>query len=226
MKRHSRAGRAYALSAFFAVSGVVLALAVAFFTIRHLVLAAPNTQTWSAWTTGALASLGALAIALWVAGAVLAIRVHHARRDRVVTFLKAAERQRVLDAVAMFESRTSGEIRVHLAERSGDDPTRAAVEAFERLGMTRTRDRNGVLIYVSVRDHGVAVVGDAGIHERVPRGFWSDVVRAIEVRFAESRFAEGLVDGIAMAGTRLAEHFPPRPDDRNELPDSLSDDTR
>jgi uncharacterized membrane protein len=167
-----------------------------------------------------------LALALWVAGGLLALRVHRARHDRVVTFLNADERRHVLDAVARFEAATSGEIRVHLAERSDGDPVRAAVRAFEQLGMTRTRERNGVLLFVSVRDHGVAVVGDSGIHARVPEGFWADVVRAIELRFSEGRFADGLVEGIAMAGARLAEHFPPRAGDTNELPDSLSDDTR
>jgi uncharacterized membrane protein len=224
MKRHPHAGRAYALSAFLAGCGLVLALVVAFFSVRYLV--APNTQTWTAWTTTALASLGLLAIALWLSGGLLALRVHRARRDRVVTFLDARERERVLDAVAKFETRTSGEIRVHLEEESGGDPTRAAVRAFERLGMTRTRDRNGVLIFVSVRDQRVAVIGDAGIHERVPDGFWADVVLVIERHFAERRFSDGLVEGIALAGARLAEHFPHRAGDVNELPDSLSDDTR
>jgi uncharacterized membrane protein len=224
MKRHLHAGKAYALSAFFGVSGLVLALVVAFFAVRALV--APNTQTWSAWTTGGLAALGVLAFALWMIGGVLALRVHRARRDRVATFLNAAERARVLEAVAKFEAATSGEIRVHLAEKSGGDPTRAAVAVFERLGMTRTRERNGVLLFVSVGDHGVAVIGDAGIHERVADGFWADVVRGIELAFAEGRFADGLISGIAMAGTKLAEHFPPRAGDTNELPDTLSDDTR
>jgi uncharacterized membrane protein len=224
MKRHTHAGTSYALSVFFAVTGVVLAIVVAAITIRALI--APNTQSWTAWTTGALAVLGALAIALWLAGVVIALRVHRARRDRVATFLTAEERARVLAAVARFEAETSGEIRVHLAERSAGDPMRAAVRAFETLGMARTQERNGVLIFVSVRDHRVAVIGDAGIHERVPEGFWADVVRGIEVRFAEGRFADGLMEGIALAGEKLAEHFPPRPGDVNELPDSLSDDTR
>lgn len=223
MKRHTHAGRSYAVSAFFAGTGVVLAIVVGTYTVRALI--APATQSWSAWTTTALASLSILALGLWAAGAVLAIRVHRARRDRVATFLTREEQERVLEAVAAFEAKTSGEIRVHLAEHSHGDPTRAAVRAFERLGMTRTRDRNGVLILISVRDHGVAVIGDAGINERVPENFWADVVRVVEMRFAEARFVEGLVEGIAMAGQKLAEHFPPRPGDVNELPDALSDDT-
>jgi uncharacterized membrane protein len=223
MKRHAHAGRSYALSAFFAGTGVVLALVVGAITLRALI--APNTQTWTVWTTTALALLGLLAITLWVTGAVLAARVHRARRDRVHTFLTREERYRVLEATARFEAATSGEIRVHLAEHSHGDPTRAAAQAFERLGMTRTEERNGILLFVSVRDRHVAVIGDRGIHERVPDTFWAQVVLAVEAAFAEGRFADGLVNGIAMAGAQLAEHFPHRAGDRNELPDTISDDT-
>jgi uncharacterized membrane protein len=224
MKRDTHGGPSYALSAFFAVTGGVLAVVVGIFALREVI--APRTQTWTVWTTSALALLSLIAIALWIAGAVISSRVHRARRDRVNTFLTADERARVIEAVSRFEGATSGEIRVHLAEHSHGDPTRAAVLAFEQLGMTRTQERNGVLFFVSVRDRHVAVIGDAGIHEKVPDGFWDDVVRAIETQFAEGRFAEGLAGGIEMAGARLAEHFPHRPGDTNELPDSISDDTR
>jgi uncharacterized membrane protein len=220
MKRD--AGASYALSTFFVLAGVLLAAVVAAFTIRGMI--APTTQTWTAWTTGALTLVSVLAVALWITGGVLASRVHRARRDRVSTFLTREERQQVLDAVARFEKTTSGEMRVHLAEHSQGDPTRAAVHAFEKLGMTRTRDRNGVMFFVSVRDHRVAVIGDAGIHERVPPDFWAGIVRAMELAFAQGRFADGLVEGISMVGACLVEHCPPRAGDVNELPDSLSDD--
>jgi uncharacterized membrane protein len=221
MKRHTESP--YALPAFLAVSGGVLAVVVAVFSLRELV--APRTQVWTVWTTTALAMLGMLAIALWVTGAFIASRMHRARRDRVHTFLSGEERARVLDAVKQFENRTSGEIRVHLAEHSYGEPTLTAVRTFEKLGMTRTRDRNGVLIFVSVRDRRVAVIGDAGIHEKVQEVFWTGVVRSIERELVKGRHVEGLVKGIEMSGARLAEYFPHRADDRNELADSISDDT-
>jgi len=201
----------------------VLAVVVCAFALRELI--APRIQGWTVWTTTALVVLSVLAIILWVAGAWTASRMHRRLRDRVYTFLAPGERARVLEAVSRFESRTSGEIRVHLAEHSMGDPTRAAVQAFEKLGMTGTREHNGVLFFVSVRDRRVAVIGDAGIHAKVSNGFWAEVVRAIETPFSEGRYADGLMAGIEMAGSRLAEHFPPRPDDVNELPDSISDDT-
>ena len=223
MKRHKEGPSPYALSAFLAVSGGVLAVVVCVFALRELIV--PRTQVWTVWTTTALVMLSLLAIVLWVAGAWIASRMHRKLRDRVHTFFTPGERARVLEAVSSFESRTSGEIRVHLAEHSMGDPTRAAVKAFERLGMTGTREHNGVLFFVSVRDRRVAVIGDAGIHEKVSKGFWAEVVRAIETPLSEGRYADGLVAGIEMAGSRLAEHFPHRQGDTNELPDSISDDT-
>ena len=81
-----------------------------------------------------------------------------------------------------------------------------------------------MLIFVSVRDRRVAVIGDAGIHEKVQEIFWTGVVRAIEREFAKGRYVEGLVKGIDMSGARLSEHFPHRAGDKNELPDSISED--
>ena len=221
MNRHTNTS--YAVSAFLVVTGAVLAIAAAAITVRTLL--APPTQTWSAWTAGTTLALSVVAVVLWMAGALLARRVHRRRRDRVGTFLTRDEREHVTGAVARFEAMTSGEIRVHLSERTVDDPTRAAVQVFERTGMTRTRDRNGVLFFVSVRDRRFAVIGDTGIHAQVSDDFWAGVARTVETAFAEGRYADGLVDGIALAGARLAEHFPPRTDDTNELPDTLTDDS-
>jgi len=221
MKRHEQPSP-YAISAFLAVTGGVLAVVVGVFALRELV--APRTQVWTVWTTTALAMLAVLAIALWVVGAYISSRAHRVRRDRAHTFLTPAERARVLEAVAAFEKKTSGEIRVHLAGHSHEEPTLTAVRAFERIGMTRTRERNGVMIFVSVRDRRVAVLGDTGIHGKVPEGFWQQVVHAIEAHLAEGRFAEGLVAGIELTGARLVEHFPHRAGDKNELPDSISQD--
>ncbi|HRD51084.1 MAG TPA: TPM domain-containing protein, partial [Flavobacteriales bacterium] len=74
-------------------------------------------------------------------------------------FLTEAERERVSRAVSEAELRTSGEIRVHLEDHIEEDVLQHAAFVFEELGMQRTKDRNGVLIYVSVGDRQVAVIG-------------------------------------------------------------------
>lgn len=133
----------------------------------------------------------------------------------------SVDHDRVVAAIANAEQRTSGEIRVLVAREKAEDPVQAAQSHFERLGMTRTAARNGVLIFVAPRSHRFAIIGDTAIHERCGQSFWSEVARAMEQRFKQAEFTEGLVNGIEKAGALLAEHFPRQPDDQNELPDKI-----
>ncbi|HEU4928850.1 MAG TPA: TPM domain-containing protein [Candidatus Krumholzibacteria bacterium] len=207
-----------AVAAFFAAAGCVLALLVAGIVLREII--APPDQTWSAWTRGAVIVMSLVAIGFCVAGGLLSYRLHCVHREAVRTFLTGADRERITAAIREAESNTSGEIVVHMAERTHHMPTIDARKAFEKIGMTRTRERNGVLFFVAVRDHKLAVIGDKGIHQHVPAEFWADVVKTVESRFAEGRFGDGLVEGIAKVGHELARYFPRRTDDVNELPDS------
>ena len=221
--KHTEASRVLrTVSAFLTAAGVVLAIVVAGVVLREFV--APPAQTWSAWTRGAIFVTSILAILFCVFGGLLSFYVHRARRDSVRTFLTRDERALVAGAVRNAEGETSGEIVVHLAERAQHMPTIDARKAFERIGMTRTRERNGVLFFVSVRDKKLAVIGDKGIHDHVSQDFWVDVIRQVESHFGEGRYGDGLAEGILRVGAELARHFPHRADDVNELPDSLSDD--
>ncbi|HEX5131669.1 MAG TPA: TPM domain-containing protein [Candidatus Krumholzibacteria bacterium] len=208
------------LATFLVTAGIVLIALAAGLALREMVI--PSTDTWPAWTSGTIVVLTLLAALLWLLGAVLSRGAHRRRRDTVPTFLTAAERERVVASIRKFENRTSGEIRVHLEGRIDGSATDAARRVFDRLGMARTRDRNGVLFLVGVRDRRFAVIGDAGINEVVARDFWPGVVARVEACFAVGRYADGLAEGIELAGTALVEFFPPRPDDVNELPDDIS----
>jgi len=209
-----------AVSAFLTAAGVVLAIVVAGVVARELV--APPAHTWSAWTRGAIFATSVIAAAFCVLGGLLSYHVHRSRRDSVRTFLTRAEREGVTHAIRNAEVKTSGEIVVYLAQSTQHMPTVDARKAFEKTGLTRTRERNGVLFFVSVRDKKLAVIGDKGIHDHVAPAFWADVVKHVETRFGEGRFGDGLAEGIAMAGAELARHFPRRADDVNELPDTVS----
>ncbi|MFO1475127.1 MAG: TPM domain-containing protein [Verrucomicrobiota bacterium] len=136
-------------------------------------------------------------------------------------FLNLLRHDEIVAAIRRQERRTSGEIRVCICHRRVDDPVQAAQSEFERLGMTRTQERNGVLIFVAPLSRNFAVIGDAGIHARCGDSLWPEVSQFLARQFAEGRFTEGIVEGIQAAGDKLAEHFPPRGDDRNELPDDV-----
>lgn len=130
---------------------------------------------------------------------------------------------RVTAAIAAAEQRTSGEIRVLIAREKNAEPVAAAQKHFERLGMTNTRERNGVLIYVAPASHNFAVIGDTGIHEKCGESFWRLLAAEMSTRFKRGEFTEGLVLTIEHAGKLLAENFPRSPDDRNELPDKIEE---
>ncbi len=206
------------VAAFLTAAGCVLALLVAGIVLREII--APPDQTWSAWTRGAIIATSLVAIGFCIAGGWLSHRVHCAHGEAVRTFITGADRDRITAAIREAELKTSGEIVVHMVERTAHMPIVEARKAFEKIGMTRTRERNGVLFFVAVRDRKLAVIGDKGIHQHVAAEFWADVVKTVEGRFADGRFGDGLVEGITEVGDELSRHFPRRADDVNELPDA------
>jgi uncharacterized membrane protein len=140
----------------------------------------------------------------------------------VLSFLSAADLDAVAAAIAAAEAGTSAEIRVHLEASCSGDAVARAVEVFERLGMQRTAEGHGVLVYVSIEDHKLAVIGDRGIHERVGQAYWERVVEMVLADFRQARPRDGLAHAVGELGRVLRRHFPRRPDDVNELPDHVS----
>lgn len=138
-------------------------------------------------------------------------------------FFSERERHGIAAAIRSAESQTSGEIRVHVEGRCPGEPAVRAREVFAALGMHRTARRNGVLLYLAVRNRKFAMIGDDGIHRAVPERFWEEVAAAMERHFRAGRFLEGLSRAIEQIGAELARHFPGTPGDRNELPDIPSE---
>jgi uncharacterized membrane protein len=139
-------------------------------------------------------------------------------------FLQALDDDAILRAIRAAEERSSGEIRVHVSSHETTDAQKDAAARFEALGMTKTRERNGVLFYLAPKSRAFAVIGDTAIHERCGPAFWTEIASAMEAAFREGRYTDGLVAGIARAGFALAEHFPRQHDDANELSDEVSRD--
>ena len=132
------------------------------------------------------------------------------------------EEARIVDAIRAFEARTSGELRVHVEHRLRRPPLDEAIRVFAALEMNLTAERNGVLLLLAPAQRSFAIFGDVGIDAVTPPGFWDAAAAAMRSPFAEGRFVEGLTEGIRLAGEALAEHFPRRDDDVNELPDEIS----
>lgn len=96
-----------------------------------------------------------------------------------------------------------------------------AKQVFVEHGLTETRDRSGVLILVSEFEHRVHILADRGIHEHVGQEGWQQEVNAIVGSIRRGTAAVGLCEVVAHIGAKLAEKFPPRSDDVNELSDHV-----
>jgi uncharacterized membrane protein len=133
------------------------------------------------------------------------------------------EEQLILSAIKAAENNTSGEIRLHIEPRcKTDDTYERAIDLFEELGMTETKDRNGVLIYMAIDDKKFAIIGDEGINDVVPENFWNNTKDLMIEQFKQGKIAQGLVAGINDAGEQLKAFFPYQKDDTNELSDDIS----
>lgn len=99
---------------------------------------------------------------------------------------------------------------------------RRAQEQFLAKNLQATRERTGVLIYVSAAEHMAELIADDGIAAKVADGAWEGAMQRLVEGFRAGRPAEGFEDAISLCGTILAEHFPPRSGDNpNELSDSV-----
>jgi uncharacterized membrane protein len=138
------------------------------------------------------------------------------------TFFSKEQKKLLKEAIAEAELNTSGEIRLHVENRCKIDVLDCAANWFEKLEMHKTKDRNGVLFYLAVKDRKFAILGDAGINTVTPENFWENIKAEMLELFKEDKFAEGLIRGIVRAGEELKEHFPYQSDDVNELSDEIS----
>lgn len=134
---------------------------------------------------------------------------------------KAAEKE-IVKAIQTAEKNTSGEIRVHIEDRCDEELISRVKSTFYRLEMDKTKLRNGVLFYLAANNRQFYILGDQGIHEKVPEDFWEDTIALMKSYFVKKQFAEGLIQGILRAGEQLKKHFPHQKDDQNELPDEIS----
>jgi putative membrane protein len=99
---------------------------------------------------------------------------------------------------------------------------RRALQSFVEEEVFDTRDRTGILLFVSLREHRIEVLGDTGINEHVRPDDWAEVVARIRRGIRKDNFTEGLVEAIEMCGRLLERRgVGIRPDDENELSNTV-----
>jgi uncharacterized membrane protein len=119
------------------------------------------------------------------------------------------EHSPIVDAIAVAEAGTTGEIRVHLSKRLFEkNPFKHASRLFEQFGMTRTSQRNAVLLYVNLRRRKFALVADEGIQKVLIQRYWDDLAKALKQNLRETHPERAIASAVIAVGIQLKRHFP------------------
>jgi len=150
--------------------------------------------------------------------------LHHRWRERRIFTPKVLAR--IEQTIKAGEATHAGQVRF-VVEGALDGaplfrnqpPRERALDIFSRLRIWDTADNNGVLIYLLLADRDVEIIADRGIDRRVDQGEWQAICTRMEAAFAQSRYGEGIVAGVAEISALLARHYPRTAGAQNELPD-------
>lgn len=139
-------------------------------------------------------------------------------------FVRQLDEARIVKAIAEAELRSSGEVRLFVTRQKPAEVLPAAQAQFAKLGMAKTAERNGVLLFFAPASRQFAIVGDAGVHARCGQDFWHEIRDGMSGKLKQGQYTEAIVEAIGKVGDVLARHFPRQKDDRNELPDDIARD--
>lgn len=136
-----------------------------------------------------------------------------------MALLTPYEEAELMHAIAAAEAGSVGELRVVIVRKLKGDALAAAKRYFTELGLEKTRGRSGVLLVVSTGDHKAAIIGDAGVHDKVGERFWQAVIDRAIAYFRQGELLLGLLSAVDEIGGAFRTHLPAERGEGNELPD-------
>lgn len=105
------------------------------------------------------------------------------------------------------------------AKKRRESVERAARATFQERGVGLTRERTGVLLYLSLLERDAVVVADKGVTDVVPPDVWTPLLTRVAASARSARDAAGLARAVLLLAEPLAAELPARADDVDELPD-------
>ncbi len=97
----------------------------------------------------------------------------------------------------------------------------AAIGSFYKKEVYNTRDYTGILIYISLFEHRVWVLGDKGINAKVDPAVWQGIADIITAGIKGKKQGLAICEAVDHCGDILQQHFPSSSDNPNELDDSV-----
>jgi uncharacterized membrane protein len=147
-------------------------------------------------------------------------------KQLIYQFVNDDELLRITNKIREYEKLTAGEICVSIKEKKSFLQKRKTVgdlakQEFARLGIGKTRDKTGILIYIILEERQFYILADSAINNKVTENTWHKIKDGMQEYFKKGLFAKGILHGVEETGKVLAEHFPVKPDDTNEIPDRV-----
>lgn len=141
-------------------------------------------------------------------------------------YLSKEDLLQVSDTISNCELKTSGEICISIKEKTpfllkNKSVKELAIKEFFRMNIDKTRDHTGILIFLQLDKKQFFILADKGINEKVPQSKWDSISTEIQSIFKNGNFKDGLIFGIKEISEVLAEHFPRKSDDSNELSNNI-----
>ncbi len=97
-----------------------------------------------------------------------------------------------------------------------------ARQAFLEYEVFNTRQRTGILLFVSLFEHKVEILGDSGINQKISPDEWAQIAQAMISELKKGNHCEAFLEGIQRSCELLLKYgFAKTPDDTNEIPDHL-----
>lgn len=152
----------------------------------------------------------ALTLALFVPWPLLSMTVMSAQRIFMIQLFCAA----VLLGALLWYGRRGRFVPGFVKRRRAHE---AALREFTARGLTRTKGRTGVLLYIALQERYAEVLADSGIDGLVAADTWRGIIEPLLAAAREDRLTEGLIKAVDGVGAVLAQHVPPVPGDVDEL---------
>jgi len=147
-------------------------------------------------------------------------------KQLIYNFVNDDELLRITNKIREYEKLTAGEICVSIREKKTFFQRRKSVEElakqeFVRLGIGKTRDKTGILLYIILEERQFYILADAAINNKVTVNTWHKIKDSMQKFFIKGMFAKGILHVVEETGKVLAEHFPVKSDDSNEISDRV-----
>lgn len=128
----------------------------------------------------------------------------------------------ITKSITESEKTHSGEIRISVNSslsflENFFDIKKLAIREFKKLGMENTRDKTGVLIYISLTKKQFYILADEGINQKVSQSYWDSLAENLKNEFIIGNYRIAIIETITNIGIKLSEFFPRKVDDTDEL---------